>query len=51
MTDEKKEYQTPLTLREKLALQILLVMFKVVKSADFYADEYLKKIKEYAELT
>jgi len=50
MSDEVKQHEKPLTLRERMAVQILLLMFKVIKSTDFYGDEYIKKIKELAEL-
>ena len=52
MSDEKKIFEKPLALREKIAIQCLLILLKLVKPTDYsseYGDEF-KKIKELIEL-
>lgn len=52
MDEVKKQFEKPLTLREKLAINILVALLKIVKPTD-YTSEYSKemdKIKELIEL-
>lgn len=51
MADEvKKPYQTALTIREKAALYVLIIMYKLLKATDYYGEEEVKKIRELIEL-
>jgi len=52
MDEVKKQFEKPLALREKLALNVLTIMLKILKPTDYsseYSDE-IKRIKELVEL-
>ena len=50
MADEQKQHEKALTLRERIAIHVLIVMYRIVKAGDVYQEDDLKKIKELINL-
>lgn len=50
MSDEPKQFEKPLNLRERLAIHVLILLYRIVKAGDVYQEDDLKKIKEMVNL-
>jgi hypothetical protein len=43
MSDEPKQFEKPLTLRERVAVHVLMLIYRIVKAGDIYQEDDLQE--------